>query len=81
MRCKVSCVLTLTHSCTCIATLGKLEALRVSNDGVIENLRSQITLLQQKLQQTESERESLQRSQRSSSEEQSVRIRTLERVT
>ena len=61
-------------------TLGKLEALRVSNEGVIENLRSQITNLQQKLQLLESEQETLMSSQRNSNEQNSARLRSLERV-
>lgn len=62
-------------------TLGKLEALRVSNEGVIENLRSQITNLQQKLHQLETEQETLLSSQRSSSEQHNTRLKVLERVS
>lgn len=62
-------------------TLGKLEALRVSNDGVIENLRLQIANLQQKLQQLEAEQESMMTSHRSSSEQHNSRLRSLERVS
>ena len=63
-----------------IATLSKLEALRVSNEGVIGNLHSQISGLQQKVGQLEGEREALQSSQRTSGEQLSTRIRVLEKV-
>ena len=62
-------------------SLGKLEALRVSNEGVIENLRSQIASLQQKLQQLETEQETMMTSHRSSSEQHNSRLRSLERVS
>ena len=62
------------------ATLSKLEALCVSNEGVIGNLHSQISGLQQKVGQLEGEREALQSSQRTSGEQLSTRIRVLEKV-
>lgn len=62
------------------ATLSKLEALRVSHEGVIENLRSQISGLQQRIGQLEEERETLLSSQRTSGEQQTSRIRALEKV-
>ena len=62
------------------ATLSKLEALHVSNEGVIGNLHSQISGLQQKVGQLEGEREALQSSQRTSGEQLSTRIRVLEKV-
>lgn len=62
------------------ATLSKLEALRVSNEGVIRNLHSQISGLQQKVGQLEGEREALQSSQKTSGEQLSTRIRVLEKV-
>ena len=62
------------------ATLSKLEALRVSNEGVIGNLHLQISVLQQKVDQLEGEREVLQSSQRTSGEQLTTRIRVLEKV-
>ncbi len=62
-------------------SLGKLEALRVSNEGVVENLRSQIAGLQEKLQQLEAEQETMVTSHRSSSEQHNSRLRSLERVS
>ena len=61
--------------------LGKSEALLVSNEGVIENLRSQIAGLQQKLQELESEQETLINTHHSSSEQHNSRLRSLERVS
>ena len=53
----------------------------MSNEGVIENLRSQIASLQQKLQQLEAEQETMMTSHRSSSEQHNSRLRSLERVS
>jgi len=47
---------------------------------VIENLRSQISGLQQRIGQLEEEKETLLSSQRTSGEQQTTRIRALEKV-
>lgn len=62
-------------------TVGKLEALRVSNEGVIENLRSQVDSLQSKLKVFEEEREGLLTSQYTLKEKQAATIKALERVS
>ena len=53
----------------------------MSNEGVVENLRSQIAGLQEKLQQLEAEQETMMSSHRSSSEQHNSRLRSLERVS
>lgn len=53
----------------------------MSNEGVVENLRSQIASLQEKLQQLEAEQETMMTSHRSSSEQHNSRLRSLERVS
>lgn len=52
----------------------------MSNEGVIGNLHSQMSVLQQKVDQLEGEREVLQSSQRTSGEQLTTRIRVLEKV-
>ena len=58
-----------------------MEAIRVSNEGVIENLRLQVHDLEQKVQLLEEEKSALQTSQSSTNETQLAQIRALEMVS
>ncbi len=60
--------------------MGRLEAVCVSSEGVVENLQSRITALQQSIKLLEEERDALKTSQRDSGESNSAQIRSLEKV-
>ena len=60
--------------------MGKLEALRVSNMGEIENLKSSIAVLKDRLSWLEKEREALASSQKASEQSQ-LKIKNLEKVS
>ena len=61
--------------------MAKLEALRVSNEGVIKNLQSELAALQDKLKLLQEERDGLESSRLNITESQSVRIKALEKVS
>lgn len=68
------------HFFSCIANKGRLEALCVSNEGIIKDLQSQITGLEQKILLLEEERNALKGSQDSVNEYQTAQIKSLEMV-
>lgn len=63
----------------CVDTIGKLEGIRISNMGEIENLKSSIGELKEKLSWLEKERGTLANSQKASQQNQ-LKIKNLERV-
>ena len=60
--------------------MGRLEALRVSNEGTIEELRAQLSHLEQRARLLEEEKEALENSKSSTSESHLAQIRALEQV-
>ena len=64
----------------CAANLGRLEAVRVSSEGEIEDLKMQISRLQQTIASLERERGALQSSQTSANESQAKRLKSLHQV-
>ena len=61
--------------------MAKLEALRISNEGVIRNLQSELAALQDKLRLLQEERDGLENSRLNITESQGARIKALEKVS
>lgn len=69
-----------THTLHCTGKVGKLEALRVSNEDTIESLQTQISNLEENVRLLEEEKRALETSQSATSECQLAQIRALEKV-
>lgn len=62
-------------------TIAKLEAARVSNEGIIGSLRSKLASVEDRLRLVQEEREGLENSQLNLEKNQTTRITALERVS
>ena len=63
-----------------IGNLGKLEALRITHQDTIKELKNEVASLKEKIRWLENEREDLKNSNASMSEQQAQSMRSLEKV-
>ena len=63
-----------------VGNLGKLEALRITHQDTIKELKNEVASLKEKIRWLENEREDLKNSNTSMSEQQAQSMRSLEKV-
>ena len=64
-----------------VGNLGKLEALRITHQDMIKELKNEVASFKEKVRWLENEREDLKNSNASVNEQQSQSIRSLEKVS
>ena len=64
-----------------VGNLGKLEALRITHQDMIKELKNEVASFKEKVRWLENEREDLKNSNASVNEQQSLSIRSLEKVS
>lgn len=78
-----SCPYTCTHTHTLLhppATVGSLEAVRVSQEGELGELRAEVSVLKEDLSRLHGERKAQHSQQKSNSEREKEKMRALEKV-
>lgn len=64
-----------------LGNLGKLEALRITHQDTIKELKNEVASLKEKIRWLENEREDLKNSSASTKDQQAQSIKSLEKVT